>query len=237
MSCLTRISKIFASQAGKYNQDNQILNSLLIRRSRIVGAAVNKLAALKLLLANRGPSQHTLFFCGDGTTEIEEESNESGSTDIHITRQIELISELLDNLSWNVSHFTSRESRKQREKILENFRLGLIDALVAIRCLDEGIDIPACSEAYILASSRDPRQFIQRRGRILRKSPGKELATIHDFVVILPEDFPCSSMHAERHIRAELQRVSEFASLAVNRTNSYRVLAPMLRTYDLEHLI
>ncbi len=48
--------------------------------------------------------------------------------------------------------------------------------LVSIKCLDEGVDIPAVSHAFILASSQNPRQFIQRRGRVLRKSAEKNLA-------------------------------------------------------------
>ena len=140
-------------------------------------------------------------------------------------------------MSWNVSRFTSRESRKDRDNILESFRLGLIDAMVAIRCLDEGIDVPACSTAYILASSRDPRQFVQRRGRILRRSPGKEIAVIHDFLVVLPREVVVDSEYAERLIRSELVRVAEFSSLSENRSDAYEKLAPILRDYDLEHMI
>jgi superfamily II DNA or RNA helicase len=144
---------------------------------------------------------------------------------------------VLDNLHWKVSRFTAREGRSEREEILQAFRVGLIDGLVAIKCLDEGIDVPACSTAYILASSRDPRQFIQRRGRILRRSPGKSLATIHDFVVILPEGTLDSSGAARKLITAELRRVAEFSTLAENRFEAYERLRDVLTAYDLEHLL
>ena len=104
-------------------------------------------------------------------------------------------------------------------------------------CLDEGIDIPACSTAYILASSRDPRQFVQRRGRILRKAPGKESAVIYDFIVTLNGSAGEDNEYAERLMRRELERVAEFASLSQNRHQVFRTLRPLLNLYDLEHLI
>lgn len=110
-------------------------------------------------------------------------------------RQIEVVSKQLDRLGWRIPRFTSRE----RDDILANFKSGLIDAMVAIKCLDEGIDVPACGTAYILASSRDPRQFIQRRGRILRHSPGKEHATIHDFVTVRPAGHHDGGARAQAH--------------------------------------
>jgi superfamily II DNA or RNA helicase len=152
-------------------------------------------------------------------------------------RQVEAVSLKLHQLGWRVSRFTSCESRTVREGILENFRVGVIDAMVAIRCLDEGIDVPACSTAFILASSRDPRQFVQRRGRILRRSPGKEIATIHDFVVVLPEGTEDRSSYAKQLVKSELGRIAEFTSLSRNRADAYDVLAPVLRRYDLEHMV
>jgi superfamily II DNA or RNA helicase len=108
---------------------------------------------------------------------------------------------------------------------------------VAIKCLDEGIDVPACSTAYILASARDPRQFIQRRGRILRRSPGKTIATIYDFVVVLPDGAHDPTGAARKLIKAELSRVAEFSSLANNRFAAYEILRPILNAYGLEHLV
>ena len=213
------------------------LKALLMRRSRLIGSAAQKLPALKKVLSTEQPAQHTLFYCGDGTVETEESDEleiESGNLG---QRQVEAVSSLLHELGWDVSRFTSRESRSTRLDILDNFRLGIIDAMVAIRCLDEGIDVPACSTAYILASSRDPRQFVQRRGRILRRSPGKELATIHDFIVVLPDDFETVSEYAKRLIKSELTRVAEFSSLSQNRPEAYSTLSSILRQYDLEHLV
>lgn len=235
-----QIGRIIARQDGtKGVASNPHLTALLMRRARLVGSAANKMVALDKALEGVKPNSHTLFYCGDGTVETDEETDQDTESESTITglRQVEAVSSLLHKRGWDVSRFTSRESRKERDTILENFRIGIIDAMVAIRCLDEGIDVPACNTAYILASSRDPRQFVQRRGRILRRSPGKEMATIHDFIVVLPHDYETASDYAKRLIKSELGRVAEFSSLSENRADAYEVLAPVLREYDLEHAI
>ena len=86
--------------------------------------------------------------------------------------------------------------------------------VVAIRCLDEGVDIPSTSHALILASSRNPREFIQRRGRVLRTAPGKSIAHIHDAIILpsgLGQEVPVGSM-----VKGELARAIEFGQHAVN---------------------
>ena len=232
-----QIGRITARQNGKASEMSPQLTGLLMQRARLVGSAANKLSTLQTVLTGEKPTQHTLFYCGDGTVETDEEQTGAQDSVNAGKRQVEAVSTMLDGMSWSVSRFTSRESRKTRDNILEDFRLGIIDAMVAIRCLDEGIDVPACSTAYILASSRDPRQFVQRRGRILRRSPGKERALIHDFIVVLPEGFNTGSDYAKRLIKSELVRVAEFSSLSDNRSEAYATLAHVLRHYDLEHVI
>ncbi len=231
-----QIGRIMALRRGKSKEMTPQLTALLMRRARLVGSAANKIPTLQDLLTGKRPSRHSLFYCGDGTVETDDEVSSNDSID-HGKRQIEAVSKMLHEMSWNVSRFTSRESRKDRENILESFRLGIIDAMVAIRCLDEGIDVPACDTAYILASSRDPRQFVQRRGRLLRRSPGKERAIINDFIVVLPDGFSAGSNYARRLIKSELSRVAEFSSLSENRSEAYAKLAPLLRTFDLEHMV
>lgn len=233
-----QIGRLMArKQNGKAAEMSPQLTGLLMRRARLVGSAANKLPLLQSILTAQKPTQHTLFYCGDGSVETDDADDGSEESIGQTKRQVEAVSSMLHAMTWDVSRFTSRESRKDRDNIMENFRLGIIDAMVAIRCLDEGIDVPACSTAYILASSRDPRQFVQRRGRILRRSPGKELALIHDFIVILPQDFETDSDYAKRLIKSELGRVAEFSSLSENRSDAYEVLAHVLRAYDLEHAI
>ena len=86
--------------------------------------------------------------------------------------------------------------------------------LVSIRCLDEGVDIPSTTDALILASSQNPREFIQRRGRILRKAPGKVFARLYDAITV-----PVVSEEGDKAlsiIAAELSRAIQFGMNAEN---------------------
>jgi superfamily II DNA or RNA helicase len=206
---------------------DSILDMLLFKRARLIGAAKNKLPALRTLLEQEEPSPLTLFYCGDGTVEMPDDSAS--------LRQVEAVSFLLGELGWRSSRFTSTETKKQRRELLEDFKIANIDALVAIRCLDEGINIPSCHTAYLLASSRNPRQFIQRRGRILRRAPGKDKATIHDFLVTLPESAVADFDHERSLFGAEIRRVAEFAGLSLNYAQAYRQVESLLKKYDLIH--
>jgi superfamily II DNA or RNA helicase len=146
------------------------------------------------------------------------------------------VSQILSDKGVKVSPFTSDEKRWQRREILQRFKNGETEALVAIRCLDEGIDVPACRTAYLIASSRNPRQFVQRRGRILRRSEGKEYAKIYDFVVVLPENAISSNQESSDFLRNELGRVADFAQNSLYPVSSIEPLMPWLRRYGLEHL-
>ncbi|MDC3098530.1 helicase-related protein, partial [Gammaproteobacteria bacterium] len=102
-----------------------------------------------------------------------------------------------------------------RKKIINNFVEGRTDGLLAIKVLDEGIDIPEIRTAYILASSTNRRQFIQRRGRVLRKIDGiDKVAKIYDLIVIPPEN---DSNAAKKLIEKELNRVEQMSSKALNK--------------------
>ena len=95
--------------------------------------------------------------------------------------------------------------------------------MVSIRCLDQGVDIPKISHAIILASSQNPRQFIQRRGRVLRVCPGKYLAVIYDAVVVpVNLDLEPGQMSL---LKSELQRSIQFSKTAINRSGSNRLIS------------
>ena len=121
--------------------------------------------------------------------------------------------------------------------MLENLKFKIIDAIVAIRVLDEGFDIPACRQAYLMASSRNERQFIQRRGRILRKSPGKEVSIIHDFLVV-PARFN-SNDYFKTMVRQELLRAIEFIRVARNKESVMIIADDIALEYkiDIEEII
>lgn len=195
-------------------QSNTSLKHALFKRARIVGTAENKLERLSELLKHTEEVEHTLVYCGDGSVEMDDVEAET-------KRHVDATAGLLQSLGIDAHRFTARESQDEREELLKAFESKELQALVAIRCLDEGVDIPATRTAFMLASSTNPRQFIQRRGRILRTHPGKEYAVIHDFIAV-PGGGGLSSLesnafNAERSlIRKELQRVSTFAEAAMN---------------------
>lgn len=201
------ISKLYSMKENGAKVDDIALNIKLMARSRILGSADEKFSSLAAQLAKRPKGKKVLFYCGDGSTE------DAGTLDS--MRDIERVGEVLHRFGWRSSRFTAEESRTERQRILTNFSDEFIDAMVSIRVLDEGIDIPSCSEAYLLASSRNERQYVQRRGRILRKSKDKTLASIHDFIC-LP---PAGSRDAigVALVAAELHRFREFSRLAENR--------------------
>lgn len=195
-------------------QSNTSLKHALFKRARIVGTAENKLERLSKLIQQNGSVEHTLVYCGDGSVE-------SDDVDQETKRHVDATVDRLQALGIDAKRFTARESQAERDQLLEAFERKELQALVAIRCLDEGVDIPATKTAYILASSTNPRQFIQRRGRILRNHPEKDHAVVHDFIAV-PGSGGLGSLDAETFsaerslIRKELQRVSMFAEAAMN---------------------
>lgn len=201
-----QIGKMFAQSADSDSAENDHLNLLLIKRARLVGRARNKLPALLELLQQQQDVSHTLIYCGD--------SKDGGAR--YIDTALETVGV---KLGLRASVFTSRENNAERAELLSLFSSGEIQVLLAIRCLDEGVDVPMTRTAYILASSANPKEFIQRRGRVLRRAEGKSRAYIYDFIVTpdldkVSEKDPTS---VERSLmRRELARFNEFASLAEN---------------------
>ncbi|WP_008318108.1 DEAD/DEAH box helicase family protein [Leptolyngbya sp. PCC 6406] len=207
-------------------QDNTALERLLFERARLICTAENKLTQLRALMANRLHTDHTLFYCGDGSVEDD--------TTAESRRQLEAVTELLNyRLGYKVEPYIAETSLGERDDLRYAFEKGHLKGLVAIRCLDEGVDIPAIRTAVILASSSNPRQFIQRRGRILRRSPGKHQAELFDMVVV-PPDLGEDYWQIERRVlRGELTRFVEFADLALNAGAARKILYPLQERYDL----
>lgn len=191
---------------GKVDEDaKEKIQALLLKRSRIIYAAQAKLPALLSLLrkiiakhvqANEEP-RGILIYCAPG----------------HHKAVLQQVS----SIGLRCHEFVHDVSLSEREKLLKQFASGDIQALVAIRCLDEGVDIPSTRMAFIMANSTNPREFIQRRGRILRRAPDKDRAMIYDFLVVPPKDRIDLKLKADLSIiQREMPRFVEFASLATN---------------------
>ncbi len=196
---------------------------LLRLRAGILSLAENKLVQLKKILKNNYPSKYNLIYSGDAKVNDE--------------RHIEMILKISGNeIGMRIRKFTADESMDERKEILEQFKNGNIDAIAAIRCLDEGVDVPRTETAYILASSSNPRQFIQRRGRVLRKAKGKKYAYIYDFIAVpnISEISDENEFNIERRmLKSELLRVKEFAETAINTSDTFRVLGDLKKQYKL----
>lgn len=174
-------------------RDHRAVAALLDRRSETLDQARGKLELLRELVDRKMPDR-TIIYC-------------SGRP------QLEAVTALCWELGVTAHQLTAEESAGQRQELLDRFAEGGIPVLTAIRCLDEGVDVPGAREAYLLRSSANPTQSVQRRGRLLRKAPGKRQATIHDLVTV----------GADRQLaQLERERVRRFAAEADNRDDAIR---------------
>ena len=195
---------------------------LLIKRARIVAAASQKISKLSEIIQGHKNDNHMLIYCGAAT--LEDPAYVEGSASNEEKKQIDIVANMLGNkLGMRVSKFTSEESAEEREELKAVFAEGKhLQALIAIRCLDEGVNIPSIKQAFILASSTNPKEYIQRRGRVLRKFPGKEFASIFDFITlpVAIEDTFKLDENELRTIRSlankEITRMKDFISISEN---------------------
>lgn len=207
-------------------RNTQLANAIR-ERNKVVQNASNKENALeKQLIVNKNNDKsHTLFYTGEGKVNSEDDEQV-------IQSELERIAAVLRRNGWKVSKFTSKESSKARLEIMNSFVEKHIDALVSMRVLDEGIDIPQCNTAYIMASSTNSRQFIQRRGRILRKYPGKKEATIYDFVVLPDRNSEIGS--TKDLVKKELKRVMDFVRPSLNRPECQKEAERIAGQFDID---
>jgi len=223
--------------AIKLNEKGKIL---AMQRARLVAGAVDKLSKLAEYIKPYINDKHILVYCG--ATNILQIDKDESDTDEADLRQIDAVSILLGNiLKMNVSHFTSREDITERERLKQEFAKGInLQALIAIKCLDEGVNIPAIKTAFILASTTNPKEYIQRRGRVLRLSEGKDFAVIYDFLV-LPRPINRVSSLTDEQVRREItlvkneiNRAKEFARIAMNMAEAENTLESIKQAYSID---
>ncbi len=203
---------------------------LLFRRNRILAGAKNKVALLMDMIEPYKDDKYILVYCGAAMTSDDESDVEE--------RQIDLItSKLRNELKMSVQRFTAEENLAERVNIKKYFATGQYQAITAIKCLDEGVNIPGIKTAFILSSSRNPKEFIQRRGRLLRKAEGKEKAVIYDFVT-LPrplDDVVRGDYESDKSIIiGELARISEFGELSDNYIEAELMKDKIMDAYDVQ---
>ena len=135
----------------------------------------------------------------------------------------------------SVRRFTAEEDLKERQNIKKYFAQGMYQVVTAIKCLDEGVNIPDIKTAFIMSSSRNPKEFIQRRGRLLRKGKDKKKAVIYDFITLprnLDDVIPNDIEEDRTIIVGEIARMSEFADLADNSEVTEELINRIMTVYD-----
>jgi superfamily II DNA or RNA helicase len=121
-----------------------------------------------------------------------------------------------------------------RDEILGDFAEGKLQVLTSMKCLDEGVDVPRSELAIFCSSTGNPRQFIQRRGRVLRTHPDKKMAILHDLIVAPEVGYGTDSYRMEQSLlKGELLRVRNFALLSENPSYSEIELREVMDYYGL----
>lgn len=234
-----KLARIYSPSKDDY-ESKEIAERLLLKRKRIIHKAENKLSKTLEILQKRyastGNLQYTFVYVPEGfLTNIEEDDvDETNEENLRIINQY---TGAIGNIDHDilVNQFVS--GMHDRDEVLEQFKEGRIQVLASMKCLDEGVDIPRAEHAIFCSSTGNPRQFIQRRGRILRKHPDKHKATIHDLVII--PDLSMSSKGSDTFklerslVKKEIERVMYFASLSQNPYETEILFSEVCEHYDL----
>lgn len=215
---------------------------LALQRARIVAGAKGKLPALEKAILPYKDDKHILVYCG--ATKGLQQNQDYTDVDDEDLRQIDEVTDLLGNkLQMEVSQFTSKESVEEREILKREFSLGdTLKVLIAIKCLDEGVNIPMIKTAFILASTTNPKEYIQRRGRVLRLAEGKNYAEIYDFITLpyaVDEVSSLTEQQVKRNltlVRNEIARATEFSRLAVNMVESASLIDEIKDSYGIHDI-
>ena len=201
-----KIARLFATNNKDYKES---LKGLLFKRQDIINNAEEKYEAFRDILRERPDIDKLIVYCSsEQMDKIQEILNEEGVSPQHKFTQKESATK------------KKKENYSEREYLLKKFADGSYKALVAIKCLDEGVDVPVAENAIILSSTSNPREHIQRRGRILRNAPGKKEATIYD-VLVFPEE---NSEQGKKIRQKEINRYLDFAVSAENSLECIKLL-------------
>ena len=240
-----QLYKFFNHEDGGFpaSSSDDICMRLLLKRKRVIHKAANKEDIFRTIVQQRykekGDLKYTLVYVPEGNHPDDYEADrfieaESVLDDNEADRIIDTYTEIVRNISptTTVKKFTS--GIKERNSVLEGFASGRLEVLTSMKCLDEGVDVPRSELAIFCASTGNPRQFIQRRGRILRNHPDKHKAVIHDLVVapVVSSSDECFAME-QSLLRNELKRVRDFATMSENADFAYTELEEVLSYYGL----
>jgi superfamily II DNA or RNA helicase len=215
---IAQSKKIALAYSYCQNQEEKelILTQLLNKRANIIKNAKGKYSKLTEIIKSFSRSQQwIIIYC--------------------TPQQIDHIMKQLLQFQYTVHRFTMEEATtpdkrfgniSEREYILKKFAEGEYQILVAMKILDEGVDVPPARIAILMASSGNPREYIQRIGRVIRKYPGKNEASIYDVIVVPSNaDLPPELKDLEKKIfEKQLQRCEYIAKIAINNSQALKEL-------------
>jgi superfamily II DNA or RNA helicase len=235
-----KLAKLAAMSRGS-SDNSEAIERLLLKRKQIIHKAKNKLGTARSILEDRlrkeGNLCYTFVYVPEGIRVEEVVDDDTGAVSSEEVNIIDQYTRMVSSLDPKlmVNKFTS--GMADRDSVLEQFKKGQIHVIASMKCLDEGVDIPRAEHAIFCSSTGNPRQFIQRRGRILRKHPDKYNAVIHDLVVI--PDLTISHAGSDtfevekKMVKSELERVMYFASLSMNPYHTEDVFQEICEHYGL----
>ena len=233
------IARIYAMSQNGWSEFEGKADALLRSRSNILKHAAGKIAAFQQVVVELETRKYMLVYTAEGTRPVD--SDVVGDDQDGIRQDEELLA-VLEALDVDVEKFNGDRPREARVFLQEELDSGNIDCLVAMKCLDEGIDIPEARVALFVASTTNPRQYVQRRGRILRKPKSplstKDGADLYDFIVkpIRVVGDPARFTMERKLMARELMRALELASSAKNKNQAEEELADLVAYYQLEDL-
>lgn len=224
-----KISKRAHIQKNRLERSDSHLEKLLRDRRNILNRASGKLAVLDKIIdqleEETGSIKHTLVYCPEGNN-----PEESGKIIDDYGRFLGLTKGL------RIGKFVGETPPDERRQLLEDFDKGKIQCLLAMKCLDEGVDVKQTKTAIFLASSTNPRQYVQRRGRVLRTHSSKSFAYLHDILAVpptIPEEKRLFEVE-KTMISQELRRYKEFAEDAINYVEAIEPIKPIIEKYQIE---
>lgn len=211
-------SKQLAQELNKEEPDESIINRLRRDRSLILKQASEKITKLEELVDDGYNFVNSVVYCGQGK-------------DVDGDSIIDSVTKVLSEHGLVVSQFTSHT--QDRKRVLHEFEHGYFDTLAAIKCFDEGVDVPKLDKIYIMASDSALRQTVQRRGRVLRKckESGKTIAYIYDLIV-LPA-LAAGTYGCDGLLKIELSRAREYNRLAINKEQNEDVFLEIEKEYHI----
>ena len=239
-----KISKYFNYAKECFDKQDEVLKRLLLARKRIIHKAQNKVGVFRSIMEERfkekGNLKYSLIYVPEGNkpdyiadSDIfdKREQIEDDEVSDHL---IDVFTQVVSDIDKYVTVKRFVSGQADRDSVLRDFASGKLQVLTSMKCLDEGVDVPRSEMAVFCASTGNPRQFIQRRGRVLRTHPDKHMAVLHDLVVIPEVGSACDSFKMEQVLlRNELIRVKNFSMLSENPSYSQIELGPVMRHYGL----